>query len=147
MSELFRKESLKIEYGSYTWQEALKVTGQMLVDIGATEEGYTQAMIDAVNELGPYIAIAPGIALAHAAAGTFVLKNDMAFIVFKEPVLFHSENDTVHLVIGLCALEPNSHIDQLTKLASLLDDDSIVDRFLAVENCDQLYRLVNGESN
>jgi len=145
--ELFRKDVLHIERSPQSWQDAIRITGKLLLDAGSIEESYIQAMIDAVNELGPYIVIAPNIALAHAAAGVGVLKNDMALLVFKEPILFNCMNDPVHLMIGLCALAPGSHIDQLKSLAVLLDDEGVIDDFLACEDLAQLYELVNGESN
>ena len=144
--ELFRKDILHIERSPQSWQDAIRITGKLLLDAGSIEESYIQAMIDVVVELGHYIVIAPNIALAHAAARVGVLKNDMALLVFKEPVLFNCENDPVHLMIGLCALEPGSHLEQLKRLAVLLDDEGVVDDFLACEDLDQLYELVNGKS-
>ena len=145
--EMFRKEALYIEDTPQSWQDAIRVTGNLLFKAGSINEGYIQAMIDAVNELGPYIVIAPNVALAHAAARVDVLKNDMVLVVFKEPVLFHCENDPVHLMIGLCALAPGSHIDQLNALSALLDDEGVIDEFLGCENLDRLYALANSKSN
>ena len=142
--ELFRKEALHIEHSPQSWQDAIRVAGKLLLDLGSIEESYIQAMIDAVVELGPYIVIAPKIALAHAAAQVGVLKNDMSLVVFKEPVLFNCKNDPVHLMIGICALEPGSHLEQLKKLAVLLEDEGVIDDFLACEDLGQLYELVNG---
>ena len=142
--ELFRRDVLHIERSPQSWQGAIRITGKLLLEAGSVEESYIQAMIDAVLELGPYIVIAPKIALAHAAAGVGILRDDMALIVFKEPVLFNCENDPVHLMIGLCALTPGSHIGQLKSLVALLNDEGVIDDFLACENLDQLYELVNG---
>ena len=144
--ELFRKGTLHIEHSPRSWQDAIRITGKLLLDAGSIEESYIQAMIDAVIEFGPYIVIAPKIALAHAAAHVGVIKNDMALLVFKEPVLFNCKNDPVHLMIGLCALEAGSHIDQLKRLAVLLDDEGVIDEFLACGDLEQLYELVNNKS-
>ena len=147
MQELIRKEALKIDREPHTWQDAIRVAGKMLLEAGSIEEGYIDAMIDAVHQLGPYIAIAPHIAIAHAAPGTHVIKDDMIMIVFKEPVLFNSENDPVHLMIGMCALEAHSHLDQFTGLADIMDDENIWQEFLACETVDQMYALTNKKSN
>jgi PTS system ascorbate-specific IIA component len=141
--ELFRKDALYIERSPQSWQDAIRITGKLLLDAGSIEESYIQAMIDAVNELGPYIVIAPGIALAHAAASVGVLKNDMVLLVFKEPVLFNCDNDPVHLMIGLCAIALGSHRDHLKNLSALLDDEEVINGFLSCEDIDQLYALVN----
>lgn len=146
MGELFRKEALAIERGTHTWQEAIEITGKHMLDVGAIEEGYIQAMIDVVNKVGPYIVLAPHIALAHAAAGTHVLKNDMVLVIFKKPVIFNCENDPVHLMFGLCALEQGSHLDLLTNLSLILDDEDVWEKLLACENLEELYALVNKEN-
>ena len=40
--------------------------GQLMVDAGFTEPTYTEAMIDVVRDMGPYIVLAPGLAMPHA---------------------------------------------------------------------------------
>jgi len=49
-------------------------------------------------------------------------------------------------MIGLCALAPGSHLEQLERLSGLLEDSGVIDDFLACEDLDQLYGLVNGKS-
>ena len=143
MRELFSKEALAIEYGAYSWEEAIRVTGKLMLERGSIEEGYIQAMIDVVHKVGPYIVLAPHIAIAHAAAGTYVQKDDLVVVVFKEPVLFHCDNDPVHLMIGLCAIAKASHLELLKNLSLVLDDENVWKEFLACENLEQLYARVN----
>ena len=49
-----------------SWHEAITVASQPLLQEQVIEQGYVEAMIESVNELGPYIVIAPEIAIAHA---------------------------------------------------------------------------------
>ncbi len=44
-------------------EKAITIASQPLLQEQIIEQGYVQAMIDSVNELGPYIVIAPEIAL------------------------------------------------------------------------------------
>ena len=143
--ELFRKSVLQIERSPQSWQDAIKITGKLLLDAGSIEESYIQAMIDAVIELGPYIVIAPKIAIAHAAAGVGVLKDDMSLVIFKEPVLFNCKNDPVHLMVGISAYSPGSHLSQLKSLAHLLSSDGVIDDIIACEDIDQLQKILNGK--
>lgn len=143
MNELFRREALLIDDEPRSWQEAIRVSGGLLLEAGSIEEPYIQGMIDAVEELGPYMVIAPHIAIAHAAAGTNVLKNDMVLVVFREPVNFGCENDPVHLMIGMCALEPGSHLEQFRALANILVDDTVWEKLRDCRDLDALYELVN----
>ncbi|MFG6128711.1 PTS sugar transporter subunit IIA, partial [Staphylococcus aureus] len=44
----------------------MTVASQPLLQEQVIEQCYVEAMIESVNELGPYIVIAPEIAIAHA---------------------------------------------------------------------------------
>ena len=146
MRELFRREALAVDTQPRSWREAIRVAGALLLDAGSIEAGYIDAMIDAVETLGPYMVVAPHFAIAHAAAGAHVVKDDMALVVFREPVLFSTPNDPVHLMIGMCALRPESHLEQFRGLAELLTDEDVWQKFAASKTVDQLYRLANGKS-
>lgn len=147
MNEKFRRDALLVDSGKHDWPDAIRIAGKLLLDAGSIEEQYIDGMIDAVHELGPYMVVAPHIAIAHAAAGTHVLKNDMVLVTFKEPVLFHSENDPVHLMIGMCALEPGSHLEQFKSLADILVDEDVWEKFRDCDTVDDLYNLVNNYSS
>ncbi|MFC6715820.1 PTS sugar transporter subunit IIA [Branchiibius cervicis] len=104
-----------------TWQDALRLAGAALSAAGFTTPAYAEEMIKTVEELGPYIVIAPGIALGHSRPSPAVLSTGMSLVRLKEPVPFgHPKNDPVWLVIGLAATDENSHIDVMAALASAL---------------------------
>ena len=46
------------------WEDAVRQAGALLEKAGAIAPAYTQAMVDMVREMGPYIVIMPGVALA-----------------------------------------------------------------------------------
>lgn len=144
MGELFSRDHLLIvEEFQGDWSEAIKVCGQLMRRAGSIEEGYIGAMIDAVHEMGPYMVIAPHLAIAHAAAGPHVLKDDLVLVVFRTPVEFHSPNDPVHVLFGICATEPGKHLEQMQELAGLLDDDDVYRSFLDCKDIEALYNYVN----
>ena len=62
-------------------------------------------MINAVEELGPYIVIIPHIAIAHARPSDNVLKNGISLITLKEPVEFgNKDNDPVYYIFFMCKI-------------------------------------------
>jgi len=143
VAEKFRKEVLQIDLDQHSWQEAIEVTGGLLLEAGSIEAGYIQAMIDAVNDLGPYMVVAPHLAIAHAAPAKHVIRNDMVMVIFKEPITFGSENDPVHIMIGLCALNPGSHLEQFQKIADIFDDVEAWKKLYDCVTVEQLYQLMN----
>jgi len=105
------------------WREAVEFAGAALVVQGVATEAYTADMIKTVEDLGPYIVLAPGFALAHARPSSSVLKNGISWVSLAKPVPFGNvANDPVSLVIGLAALNHDDHLDIMAALAELLQD-------------------------
>lgn len=104
------------------WEEAVRAVGRLMVRKGAIEERYIDGMIRTAKELGPYIVIAPGIAIPHSRPEDGVLRNCMAFITLKTPIEFgNKDNDPVWLVIAFGAVDKDQHIATLADLARILE--------------------------
>ena len=127
------------------WREAIRLAGGALVATGVTDDEYTDAMIQAVEDLGPYIVIAPGFALAHARPSSAVRRTGISWVALAEPVEFGAgSNDPVRLVVGLAALDHNSHVEIMSALAGVLDDEDTLDAAIAAETPDRVRELLAG---
>ena len=123
------------------WRAAIRVAGDALTASGSTTDEYTAEMIRAVEELGPYIVIAPSIALAHSRPSPAVLKTGISWVSLAAPIEFgHSANDPVRLVVGLAAVDHDSHLATMSNLAGVLSGD--VDRLLEATTPEQLRALI-----
>nr|WP_231708757.1 PTS sugar transporter subunit IIA [Arthrobacter sp. zg-Y20] len=130
------------------WRDAIRLAGEGLVAGGAATDEYTAQMIDAVEVHGPYIVIAPGIALAHARPSEAVLQGGLSWVSLEQPVEFgHSKNDPVSLVIGLAAVDHTTHIDVLRALAGVLSQKDILNQLVAVTTADELRSLLSKASS
>jgi PTS system ascorbate-specific IIA component len=123
----FGEGSIKIQQVVTSWRESFEVAGTGLVDSKRTVPAYTQEMIQAFEELGPYMVIAPGIALAHGRPSESVIETGLSLVTLATPIEFGSEsNDPVSLVIGLAAIDHDSHIDLMAALSELLMNEEKV---------------------
>jgi mannitol operon transcriptional antiterminator len=105
------------------WEEAVKVSGDLLVEAGFVEERYTQAMIDSVKELGPYVVIAPGVALPHARPEDGVYEPCMSLVTLRTPINFgNKNNDPVKIIVSFGTTDDKTHVEALTKLARIIGD-------------------------
>ena len=87
---------------AHTWQEAITIAGGLLEKKGSCTSDYISAMIRAVCDFGPYIVVARGIALPHAAPSQGVQKLGASLVRLASPVAFgHPYNDPVSVVIAL----------------------------------------------
>lgn len=121
--ELMPPEAMAVSIEAAVWTDAIRAAGDALVAGGITEPAYTDEMIETVNTLGPYIVIAPGLALAHSRPSPSVKKTGLAWIGLAQPVEFGSKrNDPVRLVVGLAAFDHNEHLQAMSQLAMLVSN-------------------------
>lgn len=124
ISDLLSPAAIRTGATAADWREAVHVAGDALVASGVTTDAYTDEMIRTVESLGPYIVIAPGVALAHARPSPAVLRAGLSLVTLATPVPFgHKQNDPVWLVIGLAARDADGHVNALAALAEFIADD------------------------
>ena len=110
---------------------AIEMAGELLVASGRVTPEHVSQMVKAVEEHGPYIVIAPGIALAHARPSPAVIETGLSVVTLAWPVVFGNEaNDPVRIVIGLAAFDHESHIEVMRELAEALSDEKFVNLML-----------------
>jgi len=105
------------------WRAAVRAASQLLVDAGAAEPRYVDRCIATVEELGPYMVVAPGVALAHARPEDGALALGLSAITLREPVEFgHAENDPVDVVFAFGSPDRDQHVGLLGALARRLTE-------------------------
>lgn len=129
LKDLLRPPLVAVDIPVKDWQEAIQACGRLFIDDGATEERFSDAMIRVAKEFGPYIVVAPGIALPHARPEDGVIKASMAVVKLRTPVKFgNKDNDPVWLLVALAAVDHQQHIQGLAELAGVLGDNSNVEK-------------------
>jgi ascorbate PTS system EIIA or EIIAB component len=125
-----------------SWQECFEVSGELLVRSNRAKPEYTRAMIDVFHELGPYMVIAPGVALAHAKPGDWVVSPGLSLLTLSSGVNFGVERfDPVRIVFGLTAIEHDDHISLLAALSEFLLDEAKLNSLLVLDDVDSVRAL------
>lgn len=144
LNELLTEETIQIKDHVSSWEEAIEVAAQPLVEQQSISPQYIQAMIENVNELGPYIVIAPRIAIPHARPDAGVEKLGMSFLQLKEPVYFSDkEKHRAQLVIVLAAIDNQTHLKALAQLTGMLSDEGNVEQLISAKDEKSIIDLVN----
>lgn len=129
-----------------TWEEAIKAGCQPMLDDGTIEDSYVDSVIKCVNDFGPYIVIAPMIAMPHASTGSVgVHKNHIAFMKVEEPVHFDPNNADVDakLFFTLAAVDSEKHLENMVKLSEMLMNDDLVKDLMDVKSDEDLLVLAD----
>lgn len=140
---LFDKSLVSLDLEANDAEEAIRYAGQLLVNSGSAGEEYVEAMLNAYREKGPYIVIAPHIALPHAKAESGVHEAAVAFVRLNKPVKFgHAQNDPVDLIFALASASSSDHITLLRTLSSLLNDSTNVEAIRSAQSAAELEALL-----
>lgn len=127
-----------------TPEEAIISAGILLVNAGKIKSQYVDAMLDVYHELGPYIVIAPYIAMPHARPSEYVKQKSVSFIQLKNPIKFNSEkNDPVKIVFALAGTDHESHLDMIKELAILLSNAEKVEKLKLVDNYHDFLQIIS----
>lgn len=126
-------------------EEAVRASGNLLVQKGYAKPEYVDAMIQNVEENGTYIVIAPGIAMPHARPETGALDIGLSIVTLKDPVPFgHPTNDPVRIVVGLCAVDHQSHLKALAELVDILGNEEQLNAMLEAETSEDMLTIIKG---
>ena len=121
------------------WREAVDAAGRALTASGATDAGYAVDMIRMIEEHGPYVVVAPGLALAHARPGPAVRRDGLAIVTLAEPVPFgHPYNDPVRVVLALAGASSARHLQLVAEIANIFNDSDAVERLAAATTADEV---------
>ena len=128
LRELLRPPLVAVDVAVDDWEGAVRAAGNLMVAEGSVEPRFVDAMIRVAHEFGPYIVVAPGIALPHARPEDGVIRASISVITLATPVNFgNPDNDPVNLVIALAAIDNKQHIQGLADLAAVLGEpDNVV---------------------
>lgn len=124
------------------WEDAIKAACRPLEEKGIISTDYSQYIINNVHEFGPYIVIAPEICIPHAQEGKGVYQTEIGFMKTEVPVDFGSNCDyTARLFFVLASINNDQHLENLTQLVTLLEDESLVEKLLSAKNAEDLLSL------
>ncbi|GAB6876329.1 PTS sugar transporter subunit IIA [Thermaerobacter litoralis] len=147
MKRWIAEEGIALDVQARDWETAVEEAGRLLVAIGAAQPSYVQAMVATVRELGPYIVIAPGIALPHARPDAGALRSAVSFVRLRPAVPFGNQDlDPVDLVFGLAAVDGEAHLEMMADLATVLGDDTIVQALRAARSAGDVLRILSGDA-
>ncbi len=142
LAEAFAEDSIRVSAAALDREHAVQLAGELLVSSGRATPDYTDQMVEVFETHGPYFVIAPGIAIAHSKPSAAVISTGLSLVTLAEPVVFgNAANDPVRLVIGMCAIDHDSHLEMLAELAQLLSDMVSVNIMLNTSDTEQIRSL------
>lgn len=138
--EIVEKKHFSFHEGFDDWRDAVRAACAPLLSDGTIEKEYPEIIIQKVEELGPYIVIAPNICIPHAERGRGVNDTAMCFMKTEKPVSFdpNDPDKDARIFVVLAATDDEVHLNNLMQLSETLSDETIVDKLLQAKTGDDL---------
>ena len=138
--EIVEKKHFSFHEGFDDWRAAVRAACAPLLSDGTIEKEYPEIIIQKVEELGPYIVIAPNICIPHAERGRGVNDTAMCFMKTEKPVSFdpNDPDKDARIFVVLAATDDEVHLNNLMQLSETLSDEAIVDKLLQAKTGDDL---------
>lgn len=125
------------------WRDAVQQSAAPLLAAGAISPAYVEAIFTSHEKLGPYYVIAPGLAMPHARPEEGAIATGLSLLYVKQGVHFDSqENDPVYVVVMLCAINGDEHLEMISQLAELFSDEDDFQALIKADNYLALNALI-----
>ena len=121
---VLKKEGIKTGLKSVDKETAIRAAGQLLCDLGFTDEAYIQAMVDRENMVSTYMGM--GVAIPHGTSNAkeTVKKSGIVVMQYPEGVDFGEEK--AYLIIGIAGVG-DEHLEILGNIVASLEDEELLE--------------------
>ncbi|MET3505417.1 BglG family transcription antiterminator [Halalkalibacter oceani] len=148
LNEILTKDKIQFAESANSWQEALQMAAAPLLADQSISQGYIDTMIENVHQMGPYIVIAPGIALPHARPEAGVNKLGMSFLQLRQSCSFSEKAEhQVSLLFVLAAIDNDTHLTALSQLSKMLSDRDNIEKLQTAQSADEVLPIINQYSH
>ena len=123
------------------WQSAIHAACEPLVASGAVDAAYADEIIASIERYGPYVVIAPDIAMPHAQGNAAsVHQTAVSFMKVHEAVAFDLDDrgKDARLFFTLASKNHERHLENMSMLAVMLDNEALIADLLTAQNSDDL---------
>ena len=143
LEELLSEDNVSFHYPADYWEDVIRHGGQLMVDAGLVEPSYVDAMVETVHEMGHYIVLAPGVAMPHARPEAGAKRVGTALVTLDKPVNFgNPDHDPVKVAVFLCAPNKEEHMQLLSDIAMVIDEEDFLDAAVHFESIDDVRQYI-----
>jgi mannitol/fructose-specific phosphotransferase system IIA component len=138
--DLLTRETVRLSVVARDRADAIDQAGRVLLEIGAIEQAYVDAMHEREAVMSSYMG--EGFALPHGTdeSRRHVNRAAVAFLQFSEPVLW--EDDEEALAALAVAATSDEHVGILATLARVLVDEDKAERLRTTGDVDEVLELL-----
>ncbi|WP_239752760.1 PTS sugar transporter subunit IIA [Mammaliicoccus sp. J-M40] len=140
---LIKEQSILLNQEASTWEEAVRIAANPLVNSGAIQERYVDAIIESTKRYGPYYVLMEGMAMPHARPEDGVYRNAFSLLTFKEGVPF-SDGKLASVFVVLAATSSEIHTSiAIPQIVAVFDTPDIIAKLMNVTCEQEVLEIIN----
>ncbi|HZE37964.1 MAG TPA: PTS sugar transporter subunit IIA [Stackebrandtia sp.] len=139
MSDLLTAEAIRLEESAADRDAAIDRCGEVLVEIGAVEPGYVDAMRQRERSISTYVG--EGVAIPHGTANSKALVRSDALAVLRFPSGVDWGGEEVSVCVAIAAAG-DGHVALLAQLAEILLDPDAARALREATDTDTMLQLL-----
>jgi mannitol PTS system EIIA component len=144
LTELLAPASIRLDSHATGRDDAIRQAGAALVEAGAVDPSYVDAMLERENSVSTFVG--EGVAIPHGTlAGKDAVKDD-AIVVLRFPDGVDWDGNPVSVAVGIAA-KGNGHIALLSQLATVLLDPEKAEALRNATTTDRVYELLASDED
>lgn len=136
--------AVQLDAHAVTWEEAIRMSGQLLQKQGAVTEAYVERMVECIRKFGAYIIICPGVAIPHAGFDDGVRRVAVSFLRLKEavPFRFQGNESYVDLFFAFSTTDETSHRRLLEDLWEIFQRPKVLQRLRQIKEKEEVVKFL-----
>jgi PTS system mannitol-specific IIA component len=139
MSEVLTQSHIKVPGDARSKDDAIRESGQLLVDAGAVSPVYVDAMFEREKSVSTYMGNFLAIPHGTNEAKNSITRSAISVVRYDAPIDW--DGNEVRFAVGIAGVE-NGHLEILGKIAIVFSDSDEVDKLLAAQSAEELYQLL-----
>lgn len=142
--ELIEKDLYCFHEGFDDWRDSVVASCKPLLDKGVIEQSYIDSIFECIAKYGPYIVLAPNIAMPHSTeGGDGVHGTEISFMRVAKPVHFveGDPDKDARIYFVLASVDHDTHMQQMMQLATVLCNKELVQAMIDAETKEDLLAI------
>lgn len=119
LSSFLKEKNIVLNKKANTWEEAIKMAGEILVENNYVDSTYSDGMINSIKKNGSYVVVSELIAIPHAKNENNIFNTGMGLLCLEKEVLF-PDNIKVKYILAFCSQDNQSHLNAIVQFVDLL---------------------------
>lgn len=141
-NSILTKENIRLNETVGTKEEAIRLTGSILVDKGYVDAGYIEKMLEREELTSTYMGNFLAIPHGTEDSKQFVNESGISFIQVPQGVDFGNGN-IVKLLIGIAG-KNNEHLDILSNIAIVCSEEENIEKLVNATTAEEILTIFEG---